>query len=59
TGGPTSTHLRAWITYAAIFILPLSVLLRDTHSQFFLPRLTSRRAFSAMLLSTSTQPSSA
>lgn len=33
TGGPTSTHLRAWITYAAIFILPLSVLLRDTHSQ--------------------------
>ena len=56
TGGPTSTHLRAWITYAAIFILPLSVLLRDTHIQFFRPTATPRKAFSALLLSISTQP---
>lgn len=56
TGGPTSTHLRAWTTYAAIFILSPSVLLRDTHSQFFRPRATPRSAFSAMLLSISAQP---
>lgn len=58
TGGPTSTHLRAWITYAAVFILPLSVLLRDTHNQFFFPRQTERRARSAALLSISASPSS-
>ncbi len=58
TGGPTSTHLRAWTTYAAIFILSPSVLLRDTHSQLARPIATGLMARSARLFSMGTLPSS-
>lgn len=51
TGGPTSTHLRAWITYAAIFTLSSSVLLRDTRNQFLRPMTNGLIARSARLLS--------